>query len=104
MRVFWEKIGVLGPIYRLVGQGWNDRDIAVELKLTERQVHSCVCWMLLFFKMSTRLELILDAASPSHAAPRIKSSERFEFLHNELADSSPRGFIFKPIGRLQDFS
>jgi hypothetical protein len=24
MRVYWERIGVLGPIYGLVGQGFND--------------------------------------------------------------------------------
>ena len=28
MRVFWEKVGLLGPVYRLVGQGFSDGDIA----------------------------------------------------------------------------
>lgn len=26
MRVFWERTGVLGPIYRLAGQGLSDVD------------------------------------------------------------------------------
>lgn len=28
MRCFWEQTGVLGPIYRLLGQGLNDRRCA----------------------------------------------------------------------------
>lgn len=80
MRVFWEKIGVLGPIYRLVGQGWNDRDISIELKLTERQVQSCVAWMLRFLQLASRLDLILDAAGSGNATPRTKSSDQFALL------------------------
>jgi hypothetical protein len=38
MRVFWERVGVLGPVYRLVGQGFSDRDIAKKLNLTEPSV------------------------------------------------------------------
>ena len=29
MRSFWKQTGVLGPIYRSLGEGWNDDDIAV---------------------------------------------------------------------------
>ena len=42
MRVYWERIGMLGPIYRLVGQGFNDREIAKTLNLTEIKVHDCI--------------------------------------------------------------
>jgi hypothetical protein len=28
MQAVWEKLGVLGPIYRLVGEGFSDREIA----------------------------------------------------------------------------
>jgi hypothetical protein len=35
MRCFWERTGVLGPVYRAVGQGLNDRDIAAKLNLTD---------------------------------------------------------------------
>jgi hypothetical protein len=42
MRCFWEQTGVLGPIYRLLGQGLNDGDIASKLDLTEVKVQSCV--------------------------------------------------------------
>jgi len=42
MCCFWEETGVLGPIYRAVGQGLNDRDIAKKLNLTELNVQSCI--------------------------------------------------------------
>ena len=42
MRVFWEELGVLGPIYRLVGWGLSDREIATKLKITESNVQSCI--------------------------------------------------------------
>ena len=42
MRVFWGKVGVLGPVYRLVGQGFSDRDIAEKLNLTEPSVQACL--------------------------------------------------------------
>jgi hypothetical protein len=38
MRSFWEQTGVLGPIYRLLGQGLNDDDIAVKLNRPEEKV------------------------------------------------------------------
>lgn len=38
MRVVWERTGVLYPIYRLVGQGLSDGEIANELNLTELKV------------------------------------------------------------------
>lgn len=56
MRVYWERIGVLGPIYRLVGKGFNDREIADKLNITEIAVQGCVSWMLRSFKMQ-RMEL-----------------------------------------------
>jgi hypothetical protein len=46
MRVFWEKVGVLGPVYRFVGQGFSDRDIAKKLNLTELSVQACIAWIL----------------------------------------------------------
>jgi hypothetical protein len=42
MRCCWEQTGVLGPIYRLLGQGLNDSDTAKRLDLTEVNVESCV--------------------------------------------------------------
>jgi hypothetical protein len=29
MRCFWEQMGALGPIYRLLGKGLNDGDVAM---------------------------------------------------------------------------
>jgi DNA-binding NarL/FixJ family response regulator len=63
MRVYWERIGLLGPIYRLVGKGFNDREIADKLHITEITVQDCISWMLYSFKMHGRMELAQDAFS-----------------------------------------
>jgi DNA-binding NarL/FixJ family response regulator len=63
MRCFWEQTGVLGPIYRLVGRGLSDSDIAEKLDVTELSVQSCVTWMLHFLKLTSREELVLYASS-----------------------------------------
>ena len=61
MRCFWEQMGALGPIYRLLGKGLNDTDIAKELNLTEANVQSCVTWKLHFLKMRDRQEPVVYA-------------------------------------------
>lgn len=61
MRCFWEQIGTLGPIYRLLGKGLNDTEIAMELHLTEVNVQNCVVWILHFLKMRDRQELVVYA-------------------------------------------
>lgn len=58
MRLFWEKLGVLGPIYRLAGQGLADRDIATKLNVIERNVQSCVRWLLEFLQFTEREQLV----------------------------------------------
>ena len=65
MRVFWEKVGVLVPVYRLVGQGFSDRDIAKKLNLTELRVEACTAWILHFLGFMNRSELIRYAATPT---------------------------------------
>ena len=64
MRGFWEKVGVLGPVYRLVGKGLSDRDIATKLNLTELSVQTCIAWILHFLGLTNRDELIRYAAPP----------------------------------------
>lgn len=63
MRSFWEQTGVLGPIYRLLGQGLNDDDIAVRLNLTEEKVQACIAWILHFLKLKNRQELVVYAST-----------------------------------------
>jgi DNA-binding NarL/FixJ family response regulator len=58
MRVFWEKLGVLGPIYRLVGRGLSDGEIATKLDVTERNVQSCIRWMSQFLQFTEREQLV----------------------------------------------
>ena len=63
MRSFWEQTGVLGPIYRLLGQGVNDNDIALRLNITEEKVQGCVAWLIHFLKLKNRQELVLYASA-----------------------------------------
>jgi len=63
MRCFWEQIGVLGPIYRLLGKGLNDSEIATKLDLTEVSVQNCIAWVLHFLKLKDRQELVLYASA-----------------------------------------
>jgi len=67
MPVFWEKVGLLGPVYRLVSRGFSDGDMAQRLNIGEPRVQSCISWMLHFLQFATRKELVLNA-SP---APRV---------------------------------
>lgn len=63
MRCFWEQTGVLGPIYGLLGQGLDDRDIAEKLNLTEVIVQTCIAWLVHFLNLENRQELVLYASS-----------------------------------------
>lgn len=63
MRSFWEQMGVLGPIYRLLAEGLNDDDIAVKLNLPEEKVQACIAWILLFLKLKHRQDLTLYAST-----------------------------------------
>lgn len=63
MQVFWEKAGILGPIYRLAGRGLNNDEIARKLGIDEIKVDGCVAWMLRFLKFTDRLELVQYASS-----------------------------------------
>jgi hypothetical protein len=62
MRIFWERAGVLGPVYRPAGQGLSDVDIANKLNLTEVKVQDCVAWILHFLKLTDRIELMRYAS------------------------------------------
>jgi len=55
----------LGAVYRLVGQGFSDRDIATKLDLTELSVQACIAWILHFLGFTNRNELIRYAATPT---------------------------------------
>jgi len=63
MQRFREQTGVLGPIYRALGQGLNDRDIANKLNLTELNVQSCIAWIVHFLNLKNRQEMVLYASS-----------------------------------------
>jgi len=62
MRCFWEQTGVLGPIYRSLGQGLNDSDIAKKLNITEVKVQTCITWILHLLNLKDRRELVIYAA------------------------------------------
>ena len=63
MRTFWGRLSILLPIYRLVGQGLTDTDIASELNLADDKVENCISWILHFLELSNRSELVQHACS-----------------------------------------
>lgn len=63
MRCFWEHTGVLEPIYRLFGQGLNDKDIGTKLGLAEVNVQNCIAWVIHFLNLKDRQELVLYASA-----------------------------------------
>ncbi len=69
MRVFSEKLGVLGPIYHLVGEGFSDHEIAGRLRLSEPVVTNCIAWIVHSLKITDRATLVADAFSAAHASP-----------------------------------
>ena len=60
--VFWEKVGILGPVYRLAGQGLSDHEIANRLNTTDLNVQDCVAWISHFLQFADRKELIQYAS------------------------------------------
>jgi len=54
--------GILGAIYRLLGEGLNNDDIAVRLNLTEVKVKGCIAWIVHFLKSKNRQELVQYAS------------------------------------------
>jgi hypothetical protein len=65
MRCFWEQTGVLGPIYRLLGRGLDDKDIGTKLGLSEVNVRNCIAWIIHFLKLKDRQELVLYSSAGS---------------------------------------
>jgi hypothetical protein len=63
MRTFWGRLGILLPIYRRVGQGLTDKEIASQLNLADDKVKSCIAWLLHFLELSDRLALVQHACS-----------------------------------------
>jgi DNA-binding NarL/FixJ family response regulator len=62
MRCFWEQTGILGPIYRSLGQSLNDGDIAKKLNISEVKVQTCLAWILHFLNLKDRSELVMYAS------------------------------------------
>lgn len=61
MRVHWEKLGILGPVYGLVGRGFSNHEISSKLNVPEDSVRRCVEWLMRFGGYSCRAELTLEA-------------------------------------------
>lgn len=61
MRVHWEKLGILGPVYGLVGRGFSNGEIASQLNVSEDNVRRCIAWLMRFGGHSSHAELVLEA-------------------------------------------
>jgi hypothetical protein len=56
MRCYWEAIGILGPIYGLIGKDLSEREIARKLNLPETTVNACTAWLMHFLKCDNRAQ------------------------------------------------
>jgi DNA-binding NarL/FixJ family response regulator len=61
MQALWEATGVLGPIYRMVGEGLTDAEIGHRLKFTEYTVNNCVSWIMHSLEITSRSQLVARA-------------------------------------------
>lgn len=82
MRNFCKRVGILLPVYRLVGRGLSDSEIANELNLSEGKVQTLISWTVAFLELGNRLELVRNACS---AAQQMSGT-----YHLDLAIRGPR--------------
>jgi hypothetical protein len=68
MSVHWEKLGIGGPVYALVGLGLSDNEIAGTLNVSDDNVRRCGAWLLRFGSHDSRADLIRDAAPTPKSA------------------------------------
>jgi FixJ family two-component response regulator len=66
MHCYWEKLGVLGPIYELIGQGLSDQEIARKLNYTEVTVRGCTSWLIHLLECESRADLVQYASPAQH--------------------------------------
>ena len=57
MKVHWKKFGILGPVYRLIGRGFSNDEIAGKLNISQENVRRCVDWLTRFGPDYSRAEL-----------------------------------------------
>jgi hypothetical protein len=68
---FDRTLRALGPIYRLVGKGFNDRAIASKLNASKVTVHGGTAWLSKFLDMPDGLDLISHAHTTEHPARQL---------------------------------
>ena len=61
MQCVWEQTGVLCPIYRLLGQGVDNKDTARKLNLAEVNAQTCIASIVYFVKLTNRQDLVLSS-------------------------------------------
>lgn len=62
MQAYWERLGILGPVYRLLGEGLSNHDISKQLNLRDSTIDSCVAWLVVFLNYTNRVDLVVRAA------------------------------------------
>jgi hypothetical protein len=75
MQCYWERIGILGPTYRLLGSGWSNQDIATHVGRNQDAIDNCVQWLLQFLKLEDRAELVFVIGTERISTSRIAHRE-----------------------------
>jgi DNA-binding NarL/FixJ family response regulator len=71
MRCHWERLGVLGSIYKLLGRGLCDHEIAQQLNIDDSIVRDCTSWLMHFLKCHSWAELVRYASTAQPTASRV---------------------------------
>jgi Bacterial regulatory proteins, luxR family len=69
MRIYCERMGVLGPVYHLLGLGLSDIEIAKRLHVSELTVQNCCVWLMHRVGAHSRADLAADAAPAAFHNP-----------------------------------
>lgn len=104
MRVHWEKLGILGPVYGLVGRGFSNDEIAVQINISEDNVRRCVAWLMRFGGHSSRAELVIEAFAtmPLDGERRIASVKReVDFASGDIGQVSGQGEPQRCVAAIQ---
>lgn len=65
VRVHVETLRILGPVYRLIGRGFSNDEIAGRLNTSEENVRRCIDWLSRFGPSYSRAELEALAETPA---------------------------------------
>lgn len=94
MRVHWKKLGILGSVYRLIGRGFSNNEIAGKLNIREENVRRCVDWLSRFGPHYNRAELEAFAEIMADGQRRnISRAEKYDSAPDDIGQIVGQGGV-----------